>query len=82
MKVLFHDGTGTLIPYNQLLPYLREESNRKDSIAGFIFGDEDDYLAYPSQSLIQSLGQKYAKQLLKLNAASYELIGYCMGGLI
>ncbi|KUF36531.1 MULTISPECIES: non-ribosomal peptide synthetase [Lysinibacillus] len=82
MKVLFHDGTGTLTPYNQLLPYLIEESNRKDTIAGFIFGDEADYLAYPSESLIQSLGQKYAKQLLELNAASYELIGYCMGGLI
>ncbi|WP_249661701.1 hypothetical protein, partial [Lysinibacillus fusiformis] len=62
-----------------MLPYLIEESNREDTIAGFIFGDEADYLAYPSESLIQSLGQKYAKQLLELKAASYELIGYCMG---
>ncbi|MFJ7916255.1 MULTISPECIES: amino acid adenylation domain-containing protein [unclassified Lysinibacillus] len=82
IKVLFHDGTGTLTPYNQLLPYLIDEPNRKDTIAGFIFGDEADYLAYTSETLIQNLGQKYAQQLLKLNASNFELIGYCMGGLI
>jgi pyochelin synthetase len=82
IKVLFHNGTGTLTAYNSVLPYLINEPNRTEKIVGFTFGDEKEYLLIPYDKLIPNLGQKYADLLLKEEASSYKLIGYCMGGLI
>ncbi len=82
VKVLFHDGTGTLTPYNNLLPHLINDPERTETIAGFIFGDEKNYLSNPCDKLITNLGQQYAELLLRKGASRFELIGYCMGGLI
>lgn len=82
VKVLFHNGTGTLTAYNNVLPYLINEPGRIEKIVGFTFGDEKEYLLNPFDKLIVNLGQKYADLLLQEEAASYKLIGYCMGGLI
>lgn len=82
VKVLIHGGTGTLTPYNSLLGYLVNDPKRKGKIVGFTFGNEHDYLSLDCETLISSLGERYAHILAELNASSYEIIGYCMGGLI
>jgi len=82
INVLFHHGTGTLTAYNSLLPYLINDPNRTEKIVGFSFGDEKEYLSIPYDKLIPSLGQKYGEILMKQEASSYKLTGYCMGGLI
>ncbi|MGO5092390.1 amino acid adenylation domain-containing protein [Clostridium sp. LCP25S3_F10] len=82
VKVIFHDGTGTITPYNALIPYLLNHKNRKETILAFIYGDEEEYTSYPYERLIECLGEKYARELIKTKATKFELIGYCMGGLI
>jgi pyochelin synthetase len=82
VKVLFHNGTGTLTAYNSLLPYLINDPNRTEKIVGFTFGDEKEYLSNPYDKTIESLGQKYGDLLLQQEASGYKLIGYCIGGLI
>lgn len=80
--VLFHDGTGTLTPYDALLNYLKSNTKRKSKLYGVVFGDESRYLSYESENLIYELGQEYGKELLKTGDKQFTLAGYCMGGLI
>lgn len=82
MKVLFHDGTGTLTIYNNLLPALINDPGRTATIAGFTLTDEQAYLSIPLDKLIVTLGQQYADLLLRHGTGRFELIGHCMGGLI
>lgn len=80
--VLFSDGTGTLTPYNDLLPYLTKDPDRMGSIVGFHFGNAKQYLKNHSRNLIEQLGRDYAELLLDHGGSSFNLIGYCMGGLV
>ena len=80
--VLFHDGTGTLTPYDALLNYLKSNTKRKSKLYGVVYGDESRYLSYESENLIYELGQEYGKELLKTGDKQFTLVGYCMGGLI
>ncbi|MTI60082.1 MAG: amino acid adenylation domain-containing protein [Firmicutes bacterium] len=80
VKVLFHTGTGTLTQYNRLLPLLLSEAKDNEAIIGFCFGDEDEYLNRPTDTLVLDLAHKYATELLKGDYKRYELIGYCAGG--
>lgn len=82
VKVLFHDGTGTSTPYQYLIPYLKKTSKGREDLIGFVYGEEKEYLSYPTETLIQNLGEKYAKNLSCMDYEEYELIGYCMGGLV
>ena len=45
--VLLHAGTGTLSSYNGMLPYLMKKSPEDESIFGFRYGDEAEYLSIP-----------------------------------
>ena len=78
--VLFHDGTGTLSPYDSLVPYLKEGS--RDSVVGVYVSDSKEYTKYDENTLLKELGIKYAEELKKLSYDRFCLIGYCMGGLV
>lgn len=80
LLVLFHDGTGTISPYESLIPYLEKEST--DSVAGVFVRDAKAYAGYEEGSLLQELGTGYAKELEETGYESFCLIGYCMGGLV
>lgn len=80
--VVFHAGTGTLTPYNQLMSYINEQSGEDDAVYGFTFGDEAEYLAIPTEKTFEVLGGKYGKILDELDYSEYVLIGHCVGGLI
>lgn len=78
--VLFHDGTGTLSPYDSLVPYLKEGS--RDSVVGVYVSDSKEYTKYDENTLLKELGIKYAEELKKLSYDRFCLVGYCMGGLV
>lgn len=81
-KVVFHAGAGTLTPYNNLLSYMEKDSKDNESILGFTFGNDAEYIAMPTDKTFQQLGQKYGKILQNLGYANYILVGHCVGGLI
>lgn len=81
-KVVFHAGAGTLTPYNNLLSYMEKDSKENESILGFTFGDDAEYIAMETGKTFQLLGQKYGKILENLGYDSYILVGHCVGGLI
>ncbi|KRV64423.1 non-ribosomal peptide synthetase [Pseudomonas citronellolis] len=82
VHVLLHDGSGTLAPYRALLDALRKDPTRQGAILGLSLLGEADYLARPTESLIEQLGAEYARHLLNYGAQRFELVGYCMGGLL
>ncbi|SDK16726.1 pyochelin synthetase [Pseudomonas delhiensis] len=82
VHVLVHDGSGTLAPYRALLGALRNEPARQGAILGLSLPGEADYLARPAAGLIEWLGAEYARYLLDYGVQRFELVGYCMGGLL
>lgn len=82
MKVIMADATGLLTPYNYILPYLINDKNRKEAIVGFSYENTDLYEMEGCKNYILSISQEYARRLLKSGASEFELIGYCMGGLV
>lgn len=82
VKVLFHDGTGTIYPYQNLIPYLKEISDIDETIIGFANSDIDEYERLTVEGVIHGLGVKYGKILCELEFEKYELIGFCFGGMV
>ncbi|MBE6876626.1 MAG: methyltransferase, partial [Ruminococcus sp.] len=78
--VLMHAGTGTLSSYNGMLPYLMKVSPEDESIFGFRYGDEAEYLSIPAKDTFKVLGKKYADLLMEMGYTEYHLIGHCVGG--
>ncbi|ACL21978.1 amino acid adenylation domain protein [Desulfitobacterium hafniense DCB-2] len=81
-KVLFHAGTGTLSAYTDLIAYIEKDSKEDESVLGFSFGNEVDYISMETQDTFKLLGKKYGKILSSLGFANYILIGHCVGGVI
>ncbi|MGY2397537.1 amino acid adenylation domain-containing protein [Pseudomonas sp. SDO5271_S396] len=82
VHVLLHDGSGTLAPYRGVLAALRNAPQRQGAILGLSLLDERAYLALDAEQLIEQLGAHYAGHLLAHGAMRFELVGYCMGGLL
>lgn len=81
-KVLFHAGTGTLSAYTGLLSHIEKASKENESILGFSFGNEAEYISMETQDTFKLLGKKYGSILRQLGYSNYILIGHCVGGLI
>ncbi|NVZ50343.1 amino acid adenylation domain-containing protein [Pseudomonas sp. B6002] len=82
VHVLLHDGSGTLAPYRSLLAALRTAPQRQGAILGLSLLDEAAYLKVDAEQLIEQLGARYASELLAHGNLRFELVGYCMGGLL
>lgn len=78
--VLLHAGTGTLSSYNGMLPYLMKKSPEDESIFGFRYGDEAEYLSIPVKDTFKVLGEKYGNLLIEMGYKEYHLLGHCVGG--
>ena len=81
-KVLFHAGTGTLSAYTDLLSYIEKNSKDNESILGFSFGNEAEYISMETKDTFKLLGKKYGKILKNMGYGNYILIGHCVGGVI
>lgn len=82
LTILVHEGSGTLIPYNNLIESLLRNKEKNEQILGISVYDKEEYLKIPVQTLFKTLGEKYAKLLEDINAKSYTIIGHCVGGII
>ncbi|MFI6503350.1 amino acid adenylation domain-containing protein [Nonomuraea typhae] len=76
-RVLVHDGTGTLAPYRALIGELTGRP-----LVGVAVADTPGYLDLDPATAVETLAAAYARHLLKDGETSFEVIGYCMGGLI
>ncbi|MEV6033895.1 amino acid adenylation domain-containing protein [Nonomuraea sp. NPDC052116] len=77
VRVLLHDGTGTLTPYRALVPELSGTP-----LLGLVINDAERYLELDPAKTVESLAGSYARLLIEEGAAGYHIVGYCMGGLI
>jgi pyochelin synthetase len=77
VRVLLHDGTGTLTPYRALVPELSGAP-----LLGLAINDAERYLELDPERTVESLAGSYARLLIEEGAAGYHIVGYCMGGLI
>ena len=77
--VLVHDGTGTVQPYQALLPHLR--SAHPGALIGLQVSDSRRYLALPAETVITRQAADYAAELLALGRR-FRIVGYSIGGLL
>ncbi|MBB5078728.1 non-ribosomal peptide synthetase [Nonomuraea endophytica] len=77
-RVLVHDGSGTLAPYRALIRELGDGA----PLVGLAVADLAGYLELDPATAVGTLAAAYARHLLKDGATRFEVIGYCMGGLI
>lgn len=77
--VLVHGGTGTLAPYNALLPHLR--SAHPGPLLGLEVADPGRYLNLPADTVIDRQAADYARELLE-HERRFRIIGYSVGGLL
>lgn len=82
MKVIIADATGFLTPYNFILPQLINDPNRTEPIIGFSHESSDLHQKISFERYIEKLAQEYAITLEKTGYKEFELIGYCVGGLV
>jgi len=79
-RVVFHAGLGTLDRFQPLLSRLTEQ--RRGPVIGVAIVDAERYCAVPSAALVEGLADVYAAHLAGEASGRFQLIGYCLGGLI
>ncbi|GGL51487.1 non-ribosomal peptide synthetase [Planomonospora parontospora] len=79
LRVLVHEGSGTLAPYRALSRLLAAGGG---PLAGLAVTDVDAYLAEEPRGLIERRAARYARALLDTGAPAFQVVGYCMGGLL
>ncbi|MFI6294957.1 amino acid adenylation domain-containing protein [Nonomuraea sp. NPDC050790] len=79
LRVLVHEGSGTLTPYRALSRLLAAKG---EPLAGLAITDVDAYLAEEPRGLIARRAAGYARTLLETGTRSFHVVGYCMGGLL
>ncbi|MGW2086489.1 AMP-binding protein, partial [Streptomyces sp. NPDC001880] len=77
-RVLVHDGTGTLIPYREVI---RELGDRLP-LAGLVVDDIEAFLKADPGTQVAELAERHAEALLAEGLRRVHLVGYCMGGLL
>ncbi|CVI64920.1 enterobactin synthase subunit F [Clostridiales bacterium CHKCI001] len=80
--VLFPGGIGTLTQYQNLLSDIEKLSTYKRNIVGFELVDREGFLKENAAKLISKMGLQYGKILVEKNFESYQMVGYCFGGLV
>ncbi|MGY1934118.1 AMP-binding protein [Nocardia gipuzkoensis] len=77
--VLVHGGTGTLSPYDALIPHLR--AAHPGALIGLEVTDPAKYLNLPADTVISRQAADYATELLARDRR-FRIIGYSVGGLL
>jgi pyochelin synthetase len=81
VTVLVHAGTGTLLPYRPLITEIRRGGGR-NGLVGLEIPELDEFLNADPDGLIDRLAARYAGALLDTGAREFDVIGYCVGGII
>ncbi|OIN46445.1 non-ribosomal peptide synthetase [Pseudomonas azotoformans] len=80
VRVMFHAALGTLDYFQHLGRALAEQ--QAGPVLGFAVADTEQYLALEPKRLIESVAQDYAERLIADGHQRFQLIGYCLGGLL
>ncbi|MGW1677360.1 amino acid adenylation domain-containing protein [Saccharopolyspora sp. NPDC002376] len=72
VRLLVHDGTGTLVPHQALIPELAATA----PLLGLAAPDVD----VATSDLIEELAVGYAREVQAAGHDDVEIIGYCLGG--
>ncbi|MQT44737.1 amino acid adenylation domain-containing protein, partial [Pseudomonas sp. FSL R10-0765] len=80
VRVMFHAALGTLDYFQHLGRALAEQ--QAGPVIGFAVADTEQYLALEPSRLIESVAQDYADRLIAEGHQRFQLIGYCLGGLL
>ncbi|SDI11974.1 pyochelin synthetase [Actinokineospora alba] len=76
VRLLVHDGTGTLAAYEELI----EGLTGTGPLLGLTAPDADHYLGIAAAILIETLAGGYAREVLAAGFGEVEVIGYGLGG--
>ncbi|GAA2014556.1 non-ribosomal peptide synthetase [Nocardiopsis rhodophaea] len=78
VRVLVHEGIGTMAPYRTLA----RELSGHGPLAGLAVNDMHGYLSMDPGQLISRLAGTYADELLAQGHRRFHIVGYCLGGLL
>ncbi|MFD3702126.1 amino acid adenylation domain-containing protein [Nocardia sp. NPDC058658] len=79
LRVMFHAGLGTMECYRPLAARLVAQD--LGPVAGIVIQDAEQYCALDDREVIERLSDDYAQRLVDEGHDSYQLIGYCLGGM-
>lgn len=79
-RVLFHAALGTMDYFQHLGRALAAQ--RRGPVIGLAVADPEQYLAIPHRELIRRVADDYAQRLADEGHRRFQLVGYCLGGLL
>ncbi|UCM87043.1 non-ribosomal peptide synthetase [Streptomyces marincola] len=82
VTVLVHAGTGTLLPYRPLITELRGRPGGRTGLLGLEIPELDAFLGADPAGLIDRIAARYARALLDAGHTAFDIVGYCVGGVI
>lgn len=80
LRVLFHAALGTMDYFQHLGRTLAAQ--QLGSVVGIAVADVERYLEIEPRRLIERVADDYAQRLLDDGHTRFQLIGYCLGGLL
>ncbi|WP_133492338.1 non-ribosomal peptide synthetase [Alcanivorax sp. 24] len=80
VRVLFHAALGTMDYFQHLGRALAAQ--QVGPVIGLAVADAEQYVSIPHQELIGRVADDYARRLLDEGYHRFQLIGYCLGGLL
>ncbi|NJP65195.1 non-ribosomal peptide synthetase [Streptomyces spiramenti] len=82
VTVLVHAGTGTLLPYRPLVTAIRAAAPGGNGLVGLEIPELDEFLNADPDGLIDRQAARYARALLDTGTTAFDVVGYCVGGVI
>ncbi|WP_437951822.1 amino acid adenylation domain-containing protein [Sorangium sp. So ce296] len=79
-RVMFHAALGTMDYFQHLGRALAAQN--LGPVLGFAVADPELYLAIPPKELVARVSDDYAQRLIDEGFTRFQLIGYCLGGLL
>ncbi|MGO1068883.1 amino acid adenylation domain-containing protein [Lysobacter sp. CA199] len=80
VRVMFHAALGTLDYFQHLGKALAAQ--QLGPVIGVAVADTEHYLAIEPRQLIERVADDYAQRLIDEGYTRFQLIGYCLGGLL
>ncbi|MEQ4715487.1 amino acid adenylation domain-containing protein [Nonomuraea sp. B19D2] len=80
LRVLFHAALGTMDYFQSLGRALAEQD--LGPVVGLAVADAEEYCAIEPQELISRVADDYTQRLIDEGHTRFQLIGYCLGGLL
>ncbi|MFI1588224.1 amino acid adenylation domain-containing protein [Streptomyces halstedii] len=76
VRLLVHDGTGTLAAYQELITLLGTDV----PLAGLALPDGGHHPDVAAADLVEELAARYAREVRDAGYDDVEIVGYCLGG--